>query len=153
MSKKTSITKTQQGNRQITPKGPKVDQVTKFINSVSKAVRTFADGFSAVYDLVEKRDQKYLYDNCSRIPEKRVQLVEDAVSTKELSWEQGEEKLAEIEQEEINERIHLMQTRDNSRRVRAQNAKDWGIAIGCVATGVGFLAKVLYLILWRKKAA
>ena len=153
MSNKTSITKTQ-GNGQVTPKGPsKIDQATKLINAASNAVGTGADVFSTVSDFVEKRDQKYLADNCSHIPEKRAQLVAHAVSTNALGWEQAEEKLAAIERDEIREKVLLMQARDNSRRARAQNAKDWGKGIGWGATGTGILAGILYLIFGRKKAA
>ena len=152
-TKNTGIAKTID-NGKGAPKGPsKIDQATKLINAASNAVGTGTDVFSTVSDFVEKRDQKYLSDNCSRIPEKRTQLVAHAVSTKALSWEQAEEKLAAIERDEVREKVLLMQARDNSRRVRAQNAKDWGKGIGFGTTGASILAGILYLIFGRKKAA
>lgn len=134
-------------------KGPsKIDQAARLISAASSAVGTGTTTFSTISDHMAKKNQQFIAENRSMIPEKRAQILASAVAKGTLSLDNAEQRLAAIERDEITDRIRLMKAQDESRKARAQNARNWGIGIGCTTAGTGILAGVLYWIFGRKAA-
>ena len=150
--KNTGIVKINDGGK-ATTKGPsKIDQAAKLISAASDAVGTGTTAFSTISDHMAKKNQQFITENRSLIPEKRAQILASAVAKGTLSLDNAEQRLAVIEQDEITDRIRLMKAQEESRKARAQNVRNWGIGIGCGTAGAGILAGVLYWIFGRKAA-
>ena len=152
MNKNQAITKVPE-NQQTLPKDPKkIDQASKMISAVSDVVSTATNVFTTASDHTAKKDQQFITENCSQLPEKRSQIVDNALKQGTITWKEADEKLAAIEQDEISDIIRLMNARDESRTARACNAKNWGIGICCTTTGIGILVWLLDLAFGKKTA-
>ena len=135
-------------------KGPsKIDQAAKLISAASNAVGTGTTTFSTISDHMAKKNQQFIAENRSMIPEKRAQILASAVAKGTLSLDNAEQRLAAIERDEITDKIRLMRAQDESRRSRARNAREWGKGIFYGTTGTGFLVGILYLCFGRKRPA
>ena len=149
----TGIAKT---NDSIKPtaKGPtKIDQAAKLISAASSAVNTGTTAFSTISDHMAKKNQQFIAEYRSQIPEKRVQLLSSATAKGTISLDNADKRLAAIERDEITDKIRLMRAQDESRRSRARNAREWGKGIFYGTTGTGFLVGILYLCFGRKRPA
>ena len=152
-TKNTGIAKTTDLGKAV-QKGPsKIDQASKLITAASSAVGTGTTAFSTISDHMTKKNQQFIAENRSMLPEKRVQILSSAVAKGTISLDNAEKKLAAIERDEITDKIRLMRAQDESRRSRARNAREWGKGIFYGTTGTGFLIGVLYLCFGRKRPA